>query len=70
MRARSAAGASEVVQRTLFYEPAAAGAPRAGEEAELLEALRQRTLELELLAELRERRQQQRRELRIDPTRD
>jgi hypothetical protein len=58
------------VQRTLRYEPAVAGAPRAAEEAELLEALRQRTLELELLAELRERRQQQRRELRIDPTRD
>jgi hypothetical protein len=70
VRARSAAGASEVAQRTIFYEPAAAGAPRAGEEAELLEALRQRTLELELLSELRARRQQQRRELRIDPTRD
>jgi hypothetical protein len=70
VQARSAAGASEVVQRTLRYEPAAADAPGSGEAAELLDALRQRTLELELLAELRERRQQQRRELRIDPTRD
>jgi hypothetical protein len=68
--ARSAGGTSEVVRRTLRYEPPAGGAPRTQEEAELLEALRQRTLELELLSELRERRQQQRRELRIDPTRD
>ena len=68
--AHSAAGQSEVVARTLLYQPPAAGAPRPREEAALLEALRQRTLELELLAELRERRQQQRRELRIDPARD
>jgi hypothetical protein len=64
VQARSAAGASEVVQRTLRYEPGP------GDAAELLDTLRQRTRELELLAELRERRQQQRRELRIAPTRD
>ena len=64
VQARSAAGASEVVRRTLRYEPGP------GEAAGLLDTLRQRTLELELLAELRERRQQQRRELRIEPARD
>jgi hypothetical protein len=70
VRAHSPAGASEVVRRTLHYQPTAAGTRSPGEAAELLDTLRQRTLELELLAELRERRQQQRRELRIDPTRD
>ena len=64
VRARSGAGTSEPVHLTLRYEPGP------GDSAELLDTLRQRTLELELLAELRERRQQQRRELRIDPTRD
>jgi hypothetical protein len=64
VQARSAAGASEVVHRTLRYEPGP------GQATALLDTLRQRTRELELLADLRERRQQQRRELRIDPTRD
>ena len=70
VQARSAAGASEVVERTLHYEPAPAGTRRPAEEAELLDALRRRTLELELLGEMQERRQQQRRDLRIDPDRD
>jgi len=70
VNARSAGGTSEVVERTLLYQPEAGGAARAREEAELLEVLRQRTLELQLLAEMRERRQQQRRELRIDPAHD
>ncbi len=71
VRASGAGGTSEVARRRLRYEPpraaAAGGAPEAGE---LLETLRRRTTELELLAELRERRQQQRRELRIEPARD
>jgi von Willebrand factor type A domain len=70
VRALAAAGASEVARRTLRYEPPAAAAARTTPEAaELLETLRRRTAELELLAELRARRQQQRRELRIEPTR-
>ena len=58
-----------VVERRLRYGPAPAGSPRPAEEAELLDALRRRTLELELLGEMQEHRQQ-RRDLRIDPDRD
>jgi hypothetical protein len=69
--ARGAGGTSEPVRRRLVYEPPPGGAPRdSAEAAALLDTLRRRTLELELLRELRERRQQQRRELRIEPTRD
>jgi hypothetical protein len=70
VRALGAAGASEPARRTLRYEaPAAGGAAASPEASELLETLRLRTTELELLAELRERRQQQHRELRIEPAR-
>lgn len=70
VRARSAAGASELARRTLRWEaPAGGAAPPSPEAAELLETLRRRTAELELLAELRERRRQQRRELHIEPAR-
>lgn len=68
VRAHGASGASDVARRTLRYEAPADGAGSA-EAVELLETLRRRTTELELLAELRERRQQQRRELRIEPAR-
>jgi len=69
VRAHSAAGASEVARRTLHYEAPASGAAAASREAaELLESLRRRTTELELLAELRARRQQ-RRELHVEPAR-
>ncbi len=68
VRARTAAGESEVAQRTLRYEPPPAGAPMASPEAAaLLQVLRARTTELEQLAELRRRRQEQHRELRIEP---
>ena len=67
VRASAAGGESEVARRTLRYEPEA-GAPGASPEAAaLLQTLRERTTELEQLAELRQRRQQQRRELRIEP---
>ena len=70
VRAHGAAGASDPARRTLRYEaPAGAAGAASPEASELLETLRLRTTELELLAELRERRQQQRRELRIDPAR-
>jgi len=69
VRALAAAGASKVARRTLRYEPPPAGAPRTPESAELLDTLRRRTAELEVLAELRARRQEQRRELHIEPTR-
>ena len=70
VRALGAAGASEPARRTLRYEAPAAGAVAASPEASaLLDTLRERTQELELLAELRERRQQQHRELRIEPAR-
>ena len=68
VRARAASGESEVARRTLRYEPPKAGAPSASPETTaLLQTLRERTAELELLAELRQRRQQQHRELRIEP---
>jgi hypothetical protein len=69
VRAHAAAGASEVARRTFRYEEPASDAPPSKEAAALLDNLRQRTLELELLTELRERRQEQRRDLRIEPTR-
>ena len=68
VRAHGASGASDVARRTLRYEAPAAGAA-SPEAAELLETLRRRTTELELLAELRERRRQEHRELRIEPAR-
>ena len=68
VRARAATGESEWAQRTLRYEPPAAGEPKASPEAAaLLQVLRERTAELEQLAELRRRRQEQRRELSIEP---
>lgn len=68
VRAQGAAGASDPARRTVRYEAPPAGAPASPEAAALMEALRHRTTELELLAELRERRAQ-RRELRIEPAR-
>jgi hypothetical protein len=68
VRARAAAGESEWAERTLRYEPPPPGAPKASPEAAaLLQVLRERTAELEQLAELRRRRQEQRRELSIEP---
>jgi hypothetical protein len=68
VEARSAAGPSAPLRRRLLYEaPASRDAGRSPEAERLLETLRERTVELEALAELRERRQQQHRELRIDP---
>jgi hypothetical protein len=67
VRAHGAAGVSEPARRVLRYEPPAGAAARSPEAEELLETLRVRRQELELLAELRERRALQRRELRIEP---
>jgi hypothetical protein len=69
VRAHGPAGASEPVRRLLRYEPPAAAEAPSPEAAELLETLRLRRTELELLAELRERRAQQRRDLRVEPAR-
>jgi hypothetical protein len=68
VRARGAAGASEPARRTVRYEAPPPGAHASAEAAALMEALRRRTTELELLAELREHRAQ-RRDLRIEPAR-
>jgi hypothetical protein len=67
VRAHGAAGASEPARRVLRYEPPAEAKARSPEAEELLETLRIRRRELELLAELQERRAQQRRDLRIEP---
>jgi hypothetical protein len=70
VRAHGPAGASQPARRVLRYEPPAGAAAPSPEAEELLETLRLRRRELELLAELHERRaQQQRRELRIEPAR-
>jgi hypothetical protein len=69
VRAHGSTGASEPARRVLRYEPPAGAAARTPEAEELLETLRVRRQELELLAELRERRALQRRELRIEPAR-
>jgi hypothetical protein len=69
VRAHGVAGASEPARRILRYEPPGDAAARSPEAEELLETLRLRRRELELLAELRERRARQRRELTIEPAR-
>jgi hypothetical protein len=70
VRAHGPSGASQPARRVLRYEPPAGAAAPSPEAEELLETLRLRRRELELLAELHERRaQQQRRELRIEPAR-
>lgn len=68
VRAHGKTGASEPARRMLRYEAPPRGAPVSPEATALVETLRRRTTELELLAELRERRAQ-RRELRIEPAR-
>jgi von Willebrand factor type A domain len=68
VRGHAAGASSPPLRRRIRYEPPKTAAVGASPEAgALLETLRQRTAELELLAELRARRQQRHRELRIVP---
>lgn len=62
--------ASLPLRRTLRYAPPPAGAPPTAESARLLETLNERRLELELLAELKAKRREQRRQLQIEPARE
>jgi hypothetical protein len=70
VRAAGPAGASDPARRVVRYEPPAhAAAGPTPESEELLETLRLRRKELELLHELQEKRALQRRDLRVEPAR-
>jgi hypothetical protein len=66
-RAFAAGHASEIARRTLRYTAPPPGAGPTPESTRLLETLRERSRELELLAELKAKRREQRRQLRIEP---